>query len=166
MREVTTSPAGRPRIHALPGFVLGHLAQVLQQFQTRQPQIVLGMIVNDAAIDPVKEDFNCARQIYVLEALRAEGNSPWFTCAHDEFAPYMDGEVEVHLVKLGAEQRVPDVEHNGAVLVKGEPKGQKMAWLKLRSGHQALLPKNAAWRRWRSATTRWRPNRKATTCAA
>ena len=30
------------------------------------------------------------------------------------------------VVKLGAEQTVPDTEHNGAVLVKGEPKGQKM----------------------------------------
>ena len=25
-------------------------------------------------------------QIYVLEAIRAEGSSPWYTCAHDEFA--------------------------------------------------------------------------------
>ena len=79
-------------------------------------------------------------QIYVLEALRAEGASPWFTCAHDEFALCMDGEVEIHLVKLGPEQTVPDAEHNGAALVKGEPKGQKMGWLKLRRGHQALLP--------------------------
>ena len=85
-------------------------------------------------------------QIYVLEALRAEGDSPWYTCAHDEFALVMDGEVEVHLVKLGPEQTVPDTEHNGAVLVKGEPKGQKMGWMKLKRGHQALLPKNTAYR--------------------
>ncbi len=84
-------------------------------------------------------------QIYVLEALRAEGTSPWFTCAHDEFALCMDGEVEIHLVKLDTEQTVPDTEHNGAVLVKGEPKGRKMGWLKVRRGHQALLPKNAAY---------------------
>jgi hypothetical protein len=84
-------------------------------------------------------------QIYVLEALRAEGTSLWFTCAHDEFALCMDGEVEIHLVKLGAEQTVPDAEHNGAVHVKGEPQGRKMGWLKLRRGHQALLPKNAAY---------------------
>ena len=64
MREVTTSPAGRLRIHALPGFVLGHLARVLQEFQARYPQIVLEMIVNDAAIDPVKEGFDCALQIF------------------------------------------------------------------------------------------------------
>ncbi len=84
-------------------------------------------------------------QIYVLETVRAEGVSPWYTCAHDEFALDMDGEVEIHLVKLEAEQQVADENHNGAVLVKGEPKGVKMGWLKLKRGHQALLPKNAAY---------------------
>jgi hypothetical protein len=84
-------------------------------------------------------------QIYVLECVRAEGTSPWYTCAHDEFALVMDGEVEIHLVKLGAEQTVPDPEHEGAVLVKGEPKGQKMGWMKLRRGHQGMLPKNTAY---------------------
>lgn len=84
-------------------------------------------------------------QIYVLEALRAEGASPWYTCAHDEFALVMDGEVEIHLVQLAAEQTVPDTEHNGAVLVKGEPRGAKMGWMKLKRGHQALLPKNTAY---------------------
>lgn len=64
MREVTTSPTGRLRIHALPGFVLGHLARLLQEFQARYPQIVLDMIVNDTAIDPVKEGFDCALQIF------------------------------------------------------------------------------------------------------
>jgi hypothetical protein len=84
-------------------------------------------------------------QIYVMEAIRAEGSSPWYTCAHDEFALDMDGEVEVYLVKLQGEQVVPDANHNGAVLVKGEPRGQKMGWIKLRRGHQALLPKNTAY---------------------
>jgi hypothetical protein len=84
-------------------------------------------------------------QIYVLEVQRAEGESPWYTCAHDEFALCMDGEVEVHLVKLDVEQVVPDADHNGAVLVKGAPRGAKMGWMKLRRGHQALLPKNTAY---------------------
>ena len=84
-------------------------------------------------------------QVYVLEVARAEGESPWFTCAHDEFALDMDGEIEVHLVKLDASQQVPDQEHNGAVLVEGQPKGQKMGWIKLSRGHQALLPKNTAY---------------------
>ena len=84
-------------------------------------------------------------QIYVLETIRAEGTSPWYTCAHDEFALVMDGEVEVHLVKLDASQTVADEEKNGAVLVKGEPKGAKMGWMKLSRGHQGLLPKNTAY---------------------
>jgi hypothetical protein len=85
-------------------------------------------------------------QIYVLETIRAEGTSPWYTCAHDEFALVMDGEVEIELVKLEGEQLVPDAEHNGAVLVKGEPRGRKMGWMKLRRGHQGLLPKHSAYR--------------------
>jgi hypothetical protein len=84
-------------------------------------------------------------QIYVLEVARAEGASPWYTCAHDEFALCMDGEVDVHLVQLQAAQRVPDADHNGAVLVEGEPQGQKMGWMKLKRGHQGLLPKNTAY---------------------
>jgi hypothetical protein len=84
-------------------------------------------------------------QIYALETIRAEGTSPWYTCAHDEFALVMDGEVEVHLVKVGTEQQVPDESHNGAVLVKGDPKGPRMGWMKLRRGHQALLPRGSAY---------------------
>ena len=84
-------------------------------------------------------------QIYVLETLRAEGTSPWFTCAHDEFALVMDGEVEVHLVQLDAAQQIGDTEKNGAVSVEGEPRGKKMGWMKLSRGHQGLLPKNSAY---------------------
>ncbi len=84
-------------------------------------------------------------QIYVLETLRAEGSSPWYTCAHDEFALCMDGAVEIHLVKLDAAQTVQDENKNGAVLVQGEPKGQKMGWMKIKRGHQAMLPKGAAY---------------------
>lgn len=84
-------------------------------------------------------------QIYVLEVARAEGESPWYTCAHDEFALCMDGEVDVHLMKLAPSQQVPDPEHNGAVLVEGKPHGPKMGWMRIRRGHQALLPKNTAY---------------------
>ncbi len=84
-------------------------------------------------------------QIYVLECLRADGDSPWSTCAHDEFALVMDGEVDIHLVKLGPSQTVPDENKNGAVLVEGPPQGQKMGWMRLKRGHQALLPKNTAY---------------------
>jgi DNA-binding transcriptional LysR family regulator len=64
MRGAGTTPAGKLRVHALPGFVLGHLASVLREFQSRYPQVTLEMVVNDAAIDPVKEGFDCALQIF------------------------------------------------------------------------------------------------------
>jgi hypothetical protein len=82
-------------------------------------------------------------QIYVLEAIRSEGTSPWFSCAHDEFALCMDKEVEIHLVKLTS-PAVP-ADKNGAVQLKGEPEGKKMGWMKLKRGHQALLPANSAY---------------------
>ena len=84
-------------------------------------------------------------QIYVLETLRAEATSPRYTCAHDEFALSMDGDVEIHLIKLDAAQTVKDENKNGAVLVQGEPQGVKMGWMKIKRGHQALLPKNTAY---------------------
>jgi hypothetical protein len=85
-------------------------------------------------------------QIYVLEVIRAEGASPWYTCAHDEFVLCMDGEVEIHLVKLDADQAVPDEGKNGAVLLDAEPRGRRMGWIRIRRGHQALLPRNTAYR--------------------
>jgi hypothetical protein len=84
-------------------------------------------------------------QVYVLEVVRAEGASPWYTCAHDEFALVMSGDVEVHLVKLEPAQQVQDPEKNGAVLVEGAPTGAKMGWMALQRGHQALLPKHTAY---------------------
>jgi hypothetical protein len=94
---------------------------------------------------PYEKVVFCQNQIYVLETLRSEGNSPWYTCAHDEFVLCMDNEVEVHLIKLQDSQCVPNVEKNGAVLVQGEPQGQKMGWMRLRRGHQGMLPKNSAY---------------------
>lgn len=83
-------------------------------------------------------------QIYVLEVIRAEGLSPWYTCAHDEFALCMDGTVEVHMIKLDAQQRIADTEKNGAIVVK-EPRGPAMGWVKLGRGHQGMLPANCAY---------------------
>ncbi|CAN5648010.1 hypothetical protein BH10ACT8_BH10ACT8_09470 [soil metagenome] len=84
---------------------------------------------------------------YVLEVVRAEGTSPWFSAAHDEFALCMDdagGEVLVELVKLETPVATGDAE--GAVLLDGEPVGPKMGRIHLKRGHQALLPKGAAYR--------------------
>jgi hypothetical protein len=84
-------------------------------------------------------------QIYVLEVLRTEGTSRWFTCAHDEFALSMDKEVDIHLVKLDESQRITDPDKNGAVIVQGEPQGARMGWMRIKRGHQALLPANTAY---------------------
>src|SRR5438270_13645984 len=37
---------------------------------------------------------------YVIEAIRAEGTSPWYAASHDEAAIIMDGEIEIRFVKL------------------------------------------------------------------
>lgn len=84
-------------------------------------------------------------QIYVLEVIRAEGISPWYTCAHDEFALCMDGAVEVHLTKPAQAQLVADASKNGAVLLNGAPDGPRMGKMTIRRGHQALLPANSAY---------------------
>lgn len=64
MRESRVTPTGTLRIHALPGFVLGHMAHLLSQFQNLYPGISIDLTVNDAVVDPVKEGFDCALQIF------------------------------------------------------------------------------------------------------
>jgi hypothetical protein len=80
----------------------------------------------------------------LIECIRAEGASPWYTCAHDEFALVMDGEVEVHFVDLPAAHHAP-AKKEGNVTLKGEPEGKTMGYVVLKRGHQALLPANAAY---------------------
>jgi hypothetical protein len=81
---------------------------------------------------------------YVIEAVRAEGASGWFTADHDEFVLCMDGEVEVHLVKLDEAGAAEGSQ--GAVSLDGLPEGRKMGRLILRRGHQGLLPRGSAYR--------------------
>ncbi|MBT3014414.1 MAG: hydroxyquinol 1,2-dioxygenase [Candidatus Thiodiazotropha sp. (ex Lucina aurantia)] len=83
---------------------------------------------------------------YVIEAIRAEGASPWYVADHDEFVVVMDGEVQVDLVKLDDPESNVPAGKDGAVKVEGEPQGRKMGLIKLGHGHQALLPKGAAYR--------------------
>jgi len=61
---------------------------------------------------------------YVLEAVRAEGNSPWFSAAHDEAALCMDGEIEVHFIRPDQPQ-VPETKE-GSIRLESEPKGTNM----------------------------------------
>ena len=80
---------------------------------------------------------------YVLEAIRAEGVSPWYTASHDESAIVMDGQVEIRLIKLDS-AAVPDA-HEGTTMLEGAPKGRPMGRIVARRGHMALLPKGAAY---------------------
>jgi hypothetical protein len=66
--------------------------------------------------------------------------------SHDEFCIVMDGDVTVELVKLDDVESVAPSGKDGTVAVKGEPKGRKMGTIRLGRGHQALLPKGAAYR--------------------
>ncbi|MBL6622276.1 MAG: hydroxyquinol 1,2-dioxygenase [Alphaproteobacteria bacterium] len=84
---------------------------------------------------------------YVIEAMRAEGTSAWYSCAHDEFALNMDDrEVTVELLKLDDPDSLVDQESEGGHKLAGEPAGRKMGWVKLRRGHMALLPVGSAYR--------------------
>jgi len=80
---------------------------------------------------------------YVIEAVRAEGTSPWFAADHDEAALVMDGEVEVHLIKPTARQ-VPAGSEGAARLAK-EPAGEEMGWIDAGRGHMVLLPAGSAY---------------------
>ena len=81
---------------------------------------------------------------YVIEAVRAEGTSPWFACGHDEFALCMDGRIEVHLVKLA--KPAAKAGNDGAIQLAVNPDGRKMGRVILGRGHMALLPAGAAYR--------------------
>jgi hypothetical protein len=80
---------------------------------------------------------------YVQEVMRAEGQSPWFACGHDEFALCMDGEVTVDFLKL---KTPPGTDKNGAVLAGDAPEGARMGHVRLRRGHQVLLGAGNAYR--------------------
>ena len=79
---------------------------------------------------------------YVAEAVRVEGDSPWYAAPHDEFAIVMDGEVTFRFVKL-ADDQVPG--GAGANRLGAAPNGPTMGKVTARRGHQVLLPKGAAY---------------------
>ena len=84
---------------------------------------------------------------YVIEVARAEGQSGWYACRHDEFVVCMDGEVDVHLVKLDAPEGLVDSSLDGAQKLEELPDNQrKMGLVRLKRGHMALLPVDAAYR--------------------
>lgn len=83
-------------------------------------------------------------QQYVLEVIRAEGESGWFVCDHDETVLCMDGEVRVEFVKPDEPLHKAGVD--GSHSVASVPSGKSMGYVSLRRGHQALLPKHSAYR--------------------
>jgi hypothetical protein len=126
---------------------------------------VFSNIFEIAAKSPPYEKVAVARNLeYVIEAIRAEGTSPWYRCAHDEFVVVLDGEVRVELLKLplpveptlpakpmmaakpASGPRPEDIPQNGTVRLTGDPTGQRMGSIRLSRGHQALLPAGAAYR--------------------
>ena len=82
---------------------------------------------------------------YVIEAVRAEGTSDWFAASHDEFVVVMDGEVTVTLVELANHSAIVAAGKEGTVKLSGAPQGSRMGTIRLKRGHQALLPKGAAY---------------------
>src|SRR5258706_2520616 len=82
---------------------------------------------------------------YVIETLLAQGDSPWFAASHDEFVVTMEGEIEVHFIKLDDAQKIAPANKEGSVRIQGTPPGRNMGVIKLKRGHQALLPAGAAY---------------------
>jgi len=80
---------------------------------------------------------------YALEAVRVEGESPWYAAPHDEFSIVMEGEVTFNFIKLEADQ-VPSHE-GGAARLGARPNGPAMGRVVARRGHQVLLPHGAAY---------------------
>jgi hypothetical protein len=81
---------------------------------------------------------------YVIEAIRAEGVSPWRMASHDEFALVMDGRVTIDL--LDPDSLTADPNITGSVAINGEPQGTKMGQIVATRGHMTLLPANRCYR--------------------
>ena len=82
-------------------------------------------------------------QKYVIESVRAEGTSVWYTCSHDEFLISMDGEVRVEFLKLA---QAVDASIEGTQLAGEQPDGKPMGYVVLQQGHQTILPAGTAYR--------------------
>ncbi|MGN5533898.1 MULTISPECIES: hydroxyquinol 1,2-dioxygenase [unclassified Acinetobacter] len=81
---------------------------------------------------------------FVIESVKADGVSPWYTASHDEFVIVLDGEVRVDFLKLNEELVSPAQE--GTHLAGDKPNGKAMGYALLKQGHQAILPAGSAYR--------------------
>lgn len=114
MRDLSGQPSGGLRVHALPGFVLGHFGALLGRFQEKYPEISLDLVISDSIIDPVREGFDCVLQIFepVSDALIAQKLYAWrgVFCASPQYlqrngAPKHPQELSRH--RLGLYSRYP-----------------------------------------------------------
>lgn len=81
---------------------------------------------------------------FTVECARAEGDSPWYICGHDETALVMQGDLSIHFVEVDPVLR-PAPTVNGAVTLATSPAGKAMGKTVLGRGHLALLPAGAAY---------------------
>jgi len=79
----------------------------------------------------------------VIEAIRAEGTSAWMAANHDEFVVLLDGEVTITFAEPGAGAIAGD--KDGTQRLASDPAGPRMGRVFLKRGHQALLPRGAAY---------------------
>jgi len=82
---------------------------------------------------------------FTIEVSRAEGDSPWYACAHDETALLVDGALDVHFIKPSDPNVLPPADSEGAVRLGAEPEGARMGHVVARRGHLVLLPAGAAY---------------------
>ena len=53
---------------------------------------------------------------FTIECARADGDSPWYICAHDETCLVMQGELEIHFIAVDDATLRPAAEQRGAHL--------------------------------------------------
>ncbi len=82
---------------------------------------------------------------FTIEVMRAEGNSPWFACGHDETALIVQGASAIHFLKPDEMAQMPGEDKDGAVVLADEPTGKKMGYVDAKCGHLSLLPGGSAY---------------------
>ena len=80
-----------------------------------------------------------------IECIRAEGDSPWYICGHDETALLMQGSMKARFIRPVDRGLIPAEERGGSVKLAGRPAGQDMGYVNALRGHLILLPAAAAY---------------------
>lgn len=80
-----------------------------------------------------------------IEVIRAEGESPWYLCGHDETALLMQGAMQTHFIQPEDSSLIPPEEKEGSIKLAQAPAGRTMGQVNSTRGHMTLLPKGAAY---------------------